>query len=84
MNDKFYYTTNLDEVAYLLVRGAKMIEKTKTSPQGRWFLYKLEDVDKKWLTGFNDPKDTSVSVSDFLNQRNQLKFQLSESRRNNV
>lgn len=82
--DNFYYTTNLDEVAYLLVRGAKLVEKTKTSPQGRWFLYKLEKVNKKWLTGFNDTKDTLVSVADFLNQRNQLKYQLSESRRNDV
>ena len=68
--NEFYFTTNLDEVAYLLVRGAKLIEKTKTSPQGRWFLYKIANVDKKWLTGFNDSKDNSVSVADFLNQRN--------------
>lgn len=82
--DKYYFSTNLDEVAYLLVKGAELKEKTKTSPQGRWFLYKLGKVNKQWLTDFNNPKDTSVSVADFLNERNQLKFQLSETRKNDV
>ncbi len=76
-----YYTNDLDEVAYLICRGARLIDKEKSSPTSNWYVYHLEGVVPEWRKDMGDESDKSVSVARFIHQRQQLKFQLSQTRR---
>lgn len=77
-----HYTHSIDEVAYLLCRGAKRVKENSASDKGKWFVYYLKHVNSDHLRDFADTEDRSVSVAEFLHRRNQLKFELSEMRQN--
>jgi len=80
MKDTKFFSSNINEVAYLMARGAEIVGQRKASANSRWFIFQLENIDLQWVSDFNNLDSYDVSVAQFLKSRDELKYTLSTLR----